>query len=49
MDPVFIEPEYGRRAGEPGAVYRQPDPVADGGVLRLAHAEDVFLFHCLLQ
>ena len=38
---VLVEPEDGRRAGGAGAHDGQLDPVADGLVLGLAHAEDV--------
>ncbi|MDT4821674.1 hypothetical protein FQZ97_548590 [compost metagenome] len=42
---VGVEPEHDRHAGVARAVHGQLHPVADRGVLDLAHAPDVALFH----
>ncbi len=46
---MLVEPEDGRGAGGPCSRHRELDPVADGGVLGLAHAEDVARRDLLLQ
>jgi hypothetical protein len=46
---VRVEPEHHGHAGIAGACDGQLDPVADGGVLDLAHAPDVALLHVLAE
>ena len=47
--PLRVEPEHGRGAGETGAGDGQLDPILDGRVLGLAHAEDVTGLDLLLH
>ena len=44
-----VEPEHHRHAGVARARDGELDPVADGGVLDLAHAPDVALLHVLAE
>ena len=46
---VLVQPEDSRLPGEPRAGYAEPDPVLDGRVLGLAHAENIVGFDALLH
>mmetsp|Transcript_100269 Transcript_100269/g.223815 ORF Transcript_100269/g.223815 Transcript_100269/m.223815 type:complete len:609 (+) Transcript_100269:182-2008(+) len=47
VGPLLGQPEDSWRPGTPGPDNRQLDPILNGGVLRLAHAPDVALFHLM--
>src|SRR5476649_343292 len=46
---VWVQPEHGRHAGVAGTGDGQLDPVADRGILDLAHAPDIAFFDVLRQ
>ena len=46
---VFVQPEDSRGAGGTAAAYGQLDPVLDGQVFGLAHAEDVASFDAVFH
>ena len=49
MGPPLIQPEHGGVASRPGPRHGEGHPVADGRILGLAGAENIPLFHCLLE